>query len=268
MQQKAVEIHGGEHPACGAMTTGFVFRVENPATVCRAIPDDRNHWGTWLGIHVFSFDNASVMGRNREAWSGAKEPGEKGDLLILLSQDRWICMKGLVDDLKAVTSGQWLRDPTNVESWVTAFATVIVYLDAALASNVTQAGKILLLALLIGSVGLLAIANASTDQLQMRGCVVKVQGERKAYDRRLDLIHTRGIFDRICEVYTLKLLVSSLIDIQNLNDWIGPSGGSARPEKANLPGPQNDQNFLFTKPKDKNKNIQRPGSPNDHPLEH
>ncbi|KAH7065561.1 hypothetical protein B0J12DRAFT_723527 [Macrophomina phaseolina] len=225
MQQKAVEIHGGEHPACGAMTTGFVFRVENPATVCRAIPDDRNHWGTWLGIHVFSFDNASVMGsvayaaavlwgiaiggashalgsfvlsrlcnvlvigrRTREAWSGAKEPGEKGDLLILLSQDRWIRMKGLVDDLKAVTSGQWLRDPTNVESWVTAFATIIVYLDAALASNVTQAGKILLLALLIGSVGLLAIANASTDQLQMRGCVVKVQGERKAYDRRLDLI--------------------------------------------------------------------------------
>lgn len=148
-------------------------------------------WGVaCVGLLVLSrLCNVLVIRRrNREVWSGAKEPNVKGDLLILLSQDRWIRMKGLVDDLKAVTSGQWLRDPTNVESWVTAFATIIVYLDAALASNVTQAGKILLLALLIGSVGLLAITNASTDQLQMRGCVVKVQGKRKAYGRRLDLV--------------------------------------------------------------------------------
>ena len=32
-QQAAPELHGGEYPACGAMTTGYVFRVENPATV-------------------------------------------------------------------------------------------------------------------------------------------------------------------------------------------------------------------------------------------
>jgi len=34
-QQEAPELNGGEYPACAAMTTGYVFRVENPATVSR-----------------------------------------------------------------------------------------------------------------------------------------------------------------------------------------------------------------------------------------
>ncbi|KAF5383741.1 hypothetical protein D9615_003759 [Tricholomella constricta] len=33
LQQNAPTLHGGELPATGAMTTGYVFRVENPATV-------------------------------------------------------------------------------------------------------------------------------------------------------------------------------------------------------------------------------------------
>lgn len=33
LQQKASEINGGELPSTGAMTSGFVFRVENQATV-------------------------------------------------------------------------------------------------------------------------------------------------------------------------------------------------------------------------------------------
>ena len=33
-QQEAVSLNGGEYPACTALTTaGYVFRVENPATV-------------------------------------------------------------------------------------------------------------------------------------------------------------------------------------------------------------------------------------------
>lgn len=250
LQQRAVELNGGEYPACGAMTTGYVFRVENPATVfylqnvgrtgqlttlkVERLANDDMRWRSWLAVHFVAYHNATwisslayatavlwalaviimlgimrdwwglaVVGllmlsrfcnvvvirrRNNESWSGAREPGVEGDLLILLSQDRWIRMKGYTDDLKAVTSGQWLRDETSVESWITAFATIIVYLDAALASNVRQSGKVLLLALLIGSVGLLAIANVSTRDLLMRGCVVKVDGERRLYERRLHLV--------------------------------------------------------------------------------
>ncbi|KAF9525596.1 hypothetical protein CPB83DRAFT_859270 [Crepidotus variabilis] len=45
-------------------------------------------------------------------WKRAREPGVKSDLLVLLSQDQWVRMKGIVDDLKAATSGQWLHDQT------------------------------------------------------------------------------------------------------------------------------------------------------------
>ena len=61
-----------------------------------------------------------------------------------------------------------------------------MYLDAALASNVKQFGKILLLSLMIGSAALLAIANVATHELQMHGNIVKVEG-RKKYARRLEL---------------------------------------------------------------------------------
>ena len=248
LQQTAVDLNNGEYPACGAMTSGYVFRVENPATVywlqnigktghltdveVSKLNDDLKR-STWLASMLFSFHNSTMLSgaayfaavlwgtavlillgmtgdwwgltvvlllmfsrlcniiiirrRSKIGWKGAEEPGVKSDLIILLSQDRWIRMRGDVDDVKAVTSGQWLRDETSVESWITAFATIVIYFDAALASNVKQFGKILLLALLIGSVTLLAIVNAATKDLLMHGRIVKVVGKPKSYGRRKDL---------------------------------------------------------------------------------
>jgi hypothetical protein len=247
-QQAAPELNGGEYPACGAMTSGYVFRVENPATVLylqkvgltgqltTLSVKSIEHNGSlvskvisslctfqnasftssfaylfaaamtftalviltcsndWWGLIVVGFLCISrlcnvviIRQRTKVSWQGASEPGVKGDLLILLSQDRWIRMRGMVDDLKAVTSGQWLREMTFIESSFAAFATVLVYLDAALASNVGQAGKIILLVLLIASAGALAIANETTKMLQMHGRVVKVDGPRKKYERRLEM---------------------------------------------------------------------------------
>jgi hypothetical protein len=247
-QQSAPELNGGEYPACGAMTSGYVFRVENPATVLflqkvgltgqlttlsvKKFEQDRSRWKKFVSS-LFTFQNASLTSscayllaaamtfvalafvicskdwwglivivflcvsrlfnviiirrRTSVSWQGAPEPGVKGDLLILLSQDRWIRMQGMVDDLKAVTSGQWLREMTFMESSIAAFATVLVYLDAALASNIGLAGKLILLFLLIASAGALAIANEKTQMLQMHGRVIKVEGPRKKYERRLDM---------------------------------------------------------------------------------
>ncbi|KAF3219299.1 hypothetical protein TWF106_007140 [Orbilia oligospora] len=248
LQQKAPSLNTGEHPACGALTTGYVFRVENPATVfylqrvgrtgnlthveVKKVPEPTTWYGTLFsmllpgqemsilpitayllavswGIGVFillaltgdwwglamcgslmaaRFINYIIIReRSHPGWAGADEGDTKGDLLILLSQDRWVRMKGLVNDLKAVTSGQWLRRERPVESWFTAIATVSVYLVAALAGNVEQFGKILLLCLFIGSAGLLAIANTCTKQLHMHGCVLSVVGEPTPYARRRDL---------------------------------------------------------------------------------
>jgi hypothetical protein len=57
---------------------------------------------------------------------GALEPDVQGDLLVLLSQDRWVRIRGLVDDLKAMTSGSWLREATASEQVVTTLATLSV----------------------------------------------------------------------------------------------------------------------------------------------
>lgn len=258
MQQKSTALNAGEYPACGNMVSGYVFRVENPATVyylqrvgktghlttlhvskigttvnrlngrrswysqvrTALIPHFETSyaagfvylvaalWGLavlilmgvmhdWWGLGVVimlmiaRLGNLIIIRRRAEpGWFGASEPGVDGDLLVLLSQDRWVRIQGAVDHLKAVTSGQWLRDPTMRESWVTAFATMVVYLAAALVSNATQFGKILILVLLGGSVALLAIANSLTDKLLMHGYVIqKADGEPKKYRRRVELAH-------------------------------------------------------------------------------
>lgn len=245
MQQRSPELNLGEYPACAALTTGYVFRIENSAMVyylqqvsktghlttliVSPLPSDdggllsamfshhnmtpasslayglivtltvvvitlvglsEDWWGiVVLGLLVFSrlCNVVVIRRRSKPTWAGASEPGVNGDLLVLLSQDRWVRIQGTVDDLKLVTSGQWLRDETRTESWATALATVIVYLGAALVSNLTQIGQILLLVLLIASAGLLAIANSATENLQMHGKIVSVSGVPKPYHRRLAL---------------------------------------------------------------------------------
>lgn len=170
-QQAAPELNLGEYPACGSLTTGYVFRVENPATVLFLQKVSRT--GTLTQVVVSRWDNKSrfwprllsavsifqtasftstlaylaavsltvvaivllalarelwglgvlsvlmlarllntcvIRRRCESGWHGQEEPGVEGDLLILLSQDRWVRMKGSVDDLKAVTSGAWLRE--------------------------------------------------------------------------------------------------------------------------------------------------------------
>lgn len=128
-----------------------------------------------------------IRQRAAPGWHGVPEPGQQGDLLILLSQDRWVRMRGPVDALKAVTSGQWLQDMTFFQRSLEAIATMLVYVGAAFAGNATRLGKILLMALLLGSVSLLGLSNEFITSLHMQGHDVKVVGKSKKYKRRLDL---------------------------------------------------------------------------------
>ncbi|ODH50420.1 hypothetical protein GX48_03381 [Paracoccidioides brasiliensis] len=247
-QQSAPELNNGEHPATAALTSGYVFRVENPATVLflqkmsvtghltylKVAPVSKSNTGLqsklnflfpltatfassnipyflaaiasqavlviliiahdWWGVSALlalmfaRLCNVMVIRRrNTLGWKGAPEPGVQGDLLILLSQDRWVRLQGAVDDLKAVTSGQWLRDCTFAEDSITAFATLLVYTDVALVSNVSKPGQILILALFVISTALLASSNAMTSELYMHGRKISATGKSKKYARRLDM---------------------------------------------------------------------------------
>jgi len=241
-QQDASRVNGGELPITGAMTSGYVFRVENQGTVSflqkigetgclvtvRVTQQVKQRWWSPSGLATSDFPAAIlyllgvlltplalvVLGVIRDfwaggvllllmlarllnvvvikrrtviGWKGAKEEGVEGDLMILLSQDRWIRMRGLVDDLKAVTSGEWLRDETSIEGFATAFATLLVYLSAALASNASTVGSLIIAGLLLVSVALLGLCNSMTEKFQMFSRIVHKEGEVKRYIRRLDM---------------------------------------------------------------------------------
>ncbi|KAG5642595.1 hypothetical protein DXG03_002519 [Asterophora parasitica] len=248
LQASASSLNGGEFPATGAMTTGYIFRVENPATVsflqsvgrtghlvtthvtqhpyhnttnysvsrflkgffvAGVLPslvyltgpaltiiaivilvNKRDWWSSaMIGVLVLArlINAAVIRRRSGKGWKGAKEEGVEGDLLILLSQDRWLRMRGLVDDLKTVTAGQWLRDETPTESFVVGFATLLVYVAPALGFNASNYGNVIVAALLVVNAALLALCNSTTGCLQMVDCVVSVWGKPKKYTRRLDL---------------------------------------------------------------------------------
>ncbi|GIZ38749.1 hypothetical protein CKM354_000215300 [Cercospora kikuchii] len=241
-QQHATELNKGEYPACAAMTTGYVFRIENQATVAylqrvgkpghlttlevtssgseeraqlrfdssttTAMPlVSLLHWsaagatiavlsafvvcGDVWAIAVLSgficariCNIAVVRRRCRPGWFGAPEPGVRSDLLILLSQDKWIRMRGSTDDIKAVTSGTWMQDATALEDLLNSTATVLTYLDAGLVIHMKPASKVLLLGLLLSTAGLLGLANNFSAELQMHGRLVSIKNGPKAYPRR------------------------------------------------------------------------------------
>ena len=241
--QTASELNHGEYPATAAMTTGYVFRVENQATVSflqnigstgrlttinvTASPKgiNINHAKSVLGLLLYictalltlaatihalviadrwasnallllivsRFINIKIFkDRALTQWHGAKEPGVNGDLLVLLSQDRWIRLKGPVDALKAATSGRWLRDMTRQERSAEQLAKMLVYTCAAIAvPNATSAGNLALVCVLLGSALLLGCENmlVDTDTLLMHGVVLAVKDRSKPYVRRLDLAH-------------------------------------------------------------------------------
>ncbi|PBK87613.1 hypothetical protein ARMGADRAFT_938663 [Armillaria gallica] len=252
-QQSADEVNRGEFPQTGSLTNGYVFRIENPATVsylqrigrtghlvkqkkqykdtknpyfdlslpqyhtfCIAgvsvallyllcpmltivvfalVGSIRDRWAlAVLGILVLSRSiNVFVIKRrasDSRIWKGADEKGD-GDLLIVLSQDRWIRMQGKLSDIKRVTAGQWLRDEDRVEGLAIGIATLLVYAAAALAGNASTIGSLLIACLLLCSVALLALCNSFTPCLQMYDFTVqkkKGEGSPETFSRRLDMV--------------------------------------------------------------------------------
>ncbi|PBK68172.1 hypothetical protein ARMSODRAFT_976034 [Armillaria solidipes] len=257
-QQSADEINRGEFPQTGSLTKGYVFRVENPATVnylqrigrtgylVTAVVEPKPRSGTLkipflkgidlspqnqpfyiagvsvallyllcpiLTIVVFAFVGSirdwwalAVLGMlvlsrtinvivikrrvsDSKNWKGADEKPDKDDLLVVLSQDRWVRLHGDLSAIKQVTAGQWLRDEDRAESLAVGFATLLVYAAAALAGNASTVGSLLIALLLLFSVALLALCNSFTHGMQMYDCVVREKkGEEKFYKRRMDMV--------------------------------------------------------------------------------
>lgn len=83
-----------------------------------------------------------------------------------------VVLRGLSTDLYALTTTVWLRPKTHVEGYLEATAKMLVYLVAAVSGNATQAGNLVMMALLLVSAGLLALSNARVTGLRNGGKVV------------------------------------------------------------------------------------------------
>lgn len=129
----------------------------------------------------------SLRRRSQPGWLGAPEPGVRGDLFILLSQDCWVRIRGPVDDLKALTSGTWLSEPATLDMFFGAVAKLLVYANVAVAGHATDAGVYTIVSMLLVNGGLLALDNLRIRSLDMYGRTMEVVGEPKKYFRRRDL---------------------------------------------------------------------------------
>lgn len=78
-------------------------------------------------------------------------------------------LRGTPDDLRAVTTDTWLRRKTAIEGYLEAAAKLIVFLVAAVSGNMTQAGAIVMMALLLTTAGLLALSNANAKAFSVNG---------------------------------------------------------------------------------------------------
>lgn len=109
--------------------------------------------------------------------SAHKQPPAAGDgsspteYLVDLGDGRSVCLRGTADDLQAITTSVWLRAKTYIESYLEAVSKLVVYLVAAFSSNMSQAGAIIFVALLIANVGLLGLSNARARAYKMHGRV-------------------------------------------------------------------------------------------------
>ncbi len=161
-------------------------------TVLAFLGSIRDWWALGvLGALVLSRTiNVFVIKRRTSGsstWKGEIEDGET-DLLIVLSQNRWVRLRGKLSDVKKVTAGQWLREISVHESLAISSATVLVYASAAFVGNATNVGGWLIACLMLYSLALLGLCNSKTQCLQMYDCIVRQTGEPQRYTRRLEMV--------------------------------------------------------------------------------
>ncbi|EON95942.1 hypothetical protein UCRPA7_8579 [Phaeoacremonium minimum UCRPA7] len=110
--------------------------------------------------------------KHKEDDHGQGRHNQLTEYLVDLGHGRSVCLRGMSDDLQAITATAWLRNKTFVEGYLEAMAKVLVYLVAAFSGNITQAGSIIMMSLLLVTAGLLALSNAHAKSLRNNGRVV------------------------------------------------------------------------------------------------
>ncbi|RYP93136.1 hypothetical protein DL770_000710 [Monosporascus sp. CRB-9-2] len=149
----------------------------------------------WWGIALLlalMFSRAlniwAIKQRTKQPVSGPTPPSSAPDLGNLLTEyvvdlghGRSVSLRGLAADLQAITTSTWLSAKTHVEGYLEAIAKVTVYLVASLSGNMTQAGNIIFMVLLLVNAGLLGLSNAHAKTFRMHGRIAAPTTDRLPY---------------------------------------------------------------------------------------
>ncbi|KAI0174317.1 hypothetical protein BJ166DRAFT_144514 [Pestalotiopsis sp. NC0098] len=101
--------------------------------------------------------------------------------LVDLGNGRSVRLRGMADDLQAITTSSWLRAKTHADGYLEAAAKLIVFVVAALSGNMSQAGGIIFMGLLLVTAGLLGLSNAHAKTFTMHGRLAAPTSERLPY---------------------------------------------------------------------------------------
>ncbi|KAK1713802.1 uncharacterized protein BDZ83DRAFT_763274 [Colletotrichum acutatum] len=101
-------------------------------------------------------------------------PPKLTEYLIPLTPSLKIRMRGPAEDLAALTTDAWLLAKTAAQGYLEATAKLAVYVVAIFSGNVSQAGNLVLLVLLLGSAGLLGLSNGCMKGVRGKGRVARV----------------------------------------------------------------------------------------------
>ncbi|KAK2777857.1 hypothetical protein CKAH01_11903 [Colletotrichum kahawae] len=96
------------------------------------------------------------------------------EYLIPLSPTLSVRMRGRAADLAALTTETYLLAKTALQGYLEAAAKLTIYLVAVFSGNVSQAGNMALLVLLLGSAGLLGLSNGFMKGGKGKGRVARV----------------------------------------------------------------------------------------------
>lgn len=91
------------------------------------------------------------------------------EYLVDLGHGRSVTLRGMAEDLQAITTTHWLSAKTHLDGYLEAAAKLTVYMVAALSGNMSQAGSIVFMVLLLVTAGLLGLSNAHAKTFRMHG---------------------------------------------------------------------------------------------------
>ncbi|GKT96349.1 hypothetical protein Ct61P_14199 [Colletotrichum tofieldiae] len=104
-------------------------------------------------------------------------PSKLSEYLVPLSPTLKVRMCGPASDLAALTTDAWLLSKTAVQGYLEATAKLAVYMVAIFSGNVSQAGNLVLLVLLLSSAGLLGLSNGFAKGVKGKGRVARVRND-------------------------------------------------------------------------------------------